>query len=87
MERLFTFHAAPQPPRYCAAASLTSRSPKVAKFTPMDTYGIPRGVRVGHVHLMVSDVDRALGFYRELLGFEDHGLLSRGTTASDRLPR
>jgi len=39
----------------------------------MDTYGIPRGVRVGHVHLMVSDVDRALGFYRELLGLKITG--------------
>lgn len=27
-------------------------------------------VRVGHVHLKVADLDRALGFYRDLLGFE-----------------
>ncbi len=26
--------------------------------------------RVGHVHLTVSDLDRALGFYRDILGFE-----------------
>lgn len=25
---------------------------------------------VGHIHLTVSDLDRALGFYRDLLGFE-----------------
>ena len=25
---------------------------------------------VGHIHLKVSDIDRALGFYRDLLGFE-----------------
>lgn len=25
---------------------------------------------IGHVHLTVSDLDRALGFYRDLLGFE-----------------
>lgn len=31
MERLFTFHAAPQPPRYCAAAPLTSPSPRGRK--------------------------------------------------------
>jgi len=27
-------------------------------------------VRVGHVHLKVSDLDRALKFYRDVLGFE-----------------
>src|SRR5688572_2951490 len=27
-------------------------------------------VRIGHVHLKVSDVDRALGFYCGVLGFE-----------------
>jgi catechol 2,3-dioxygenase len=28
------------------------------------------GVRIGHVHLKVADLDRALGFYRDVLGFE-----------------
>jgi catechol-2,3-dioxygenase len=27
-------------------------------------------VRVGHVHLRVSDLDRAIAFYRDVLGFE-----------------
>jgi len=27
-------------------------------------------VRIGHVHLTVSDLDRSLGFYRDILGFE-----------------
>ncbi len=27
-------------------------------------------VRIGHVHLKVADLDRALSFYRDLLGFE-----------------
>lgn len=27
-------------------------------------------VRVGHVHLKVADLDRAIAFYRDLLGFE-----------------
>src|SRR5579864_8203504 len=27
-------------------------------------------VRIGHVHLKVSDLDRALSFYRDVLGFE-----------------
>jgi catechol 2,3-dioxygenase len=27
-------------------------------------------VRIGHVHLKVSDLERAIGFYRDVLGFE-----------------
>ena len=28
------------------------------------------GVRIGHVHLKVADLKRAIGFYRDVLGFE-----------------
>ena len=28
------------------------------------------GVRIGHVHLKVADIERSLGFYRDVLGFE-----------------
>lgn len=28
------------------------------------------GVRIGHVHLKVADLERAIGFYRGVLGFE-----------------
>ena len=31
---------------------------------------VAAGTRVGHVHLKVADLDRALGFYRDVLGFE-----------------
>jgi catechol 2,3-dioxygenase len=31
---------------------------------------IASGVRIGHVHLKVADLDRALGFYCGVLGFE-----------------
>lgn len=31
---------------------------------------LPAGTRMGHVHLQVSDIAQALGFYRDLLGFE-----------------
>jgi catechol 2,3-dioxygenase len=31
---------------------------------------IDSGVDIGHVHLKVADIDRALGFYRDVLGFE-----------------
>jgi catechol 2,3-dioxygenase len=30
---------------------------------------IDAGARIGHVHLKVADIDRALGFYRDVLGF------------------
>jgi len=33
-------------------------------------YTIPPLTRIGHVHLKVAELDRALGFYRDLLGFE-----------------
>ena len=33
-------------------------------------YIIPAQTRIGHVHLKVADLNRALEFYRDLLGFE-----------------
>lgn len=33
-------------------------------------YKVPPATRIGHVHLKVSDIERALRFYRDLLGFE-----------------
>lgn len=34
------------------------------------TYTIPPGTSIGHVHLKVADLKRALDFYCDLLGFE-----------------
>ena len=31
---------------------------------------IDPGVDIGHVHLKVADLDRAIGFYRDVLGFD-----------------
>ncbi len=31
---------------------------------------VPAGTRIGHVHLKVSDLERAIAFYRDVLGFE-----------------
>ena len=31
---------------------------------------IDPGTRIGHVHLKVADIDRALAFYRDVLGFD-----------------
>ncbi len=33
-------------------------------------YSIPAQTRIGHVHLKVSDIEKSLGFYRDILGFE-----------------
>ena len=33
-------------------------------------YTIPPQTRIGHVHLKVSDLEKSLEFYRDLLGFE-----------------
>ena len=40
---------------------------------------IPAGAHIGHVHLKVANLDRAIGFYRDLLGFDL--LMNFGTAA------
>lgn len=42
----------------------------IEKYETGGTYKAPAQTRIGHVHLKVSDLDRALGFYRDILGFE-----------------
>ena len=34
-----------------------------------EDYKAPAGTQVGHVHLRVADLDRAITFYRDVLGF------------------
>lgn len=34
------------------------------------SYIVPAGTRIGHVHLKVSDLDKALSFYHGILGFQ-----------------
>lgn len=34
------------------------------------SYTVPPQTHIGHVHLKVADIDRALSFYRDLLGFQ-----------------
>jgi len=45
---------------------------KIASKPEMDAAPTPidAGVRIGHVHLKVADIDRALAFYCGVLGFE-----------------
>ena len=45
--------------------SIAARSEGDTRFAPADP-----GVRIGHVHLKVADIDRALAFYCDVLGFE-----------------
>lgn len=37
--------------------------------TIMDNYRIPSSTTIGHVHLKVADLERAIAFYRDVLGF------------------
>lgn len=34
-----------------------------------DARAVDPGTRIGHIHLKVADIERALGFYRDILGF------------------
>ncbi|MGI8637366.1 MAG: VOC family protein, partial [Segetibacter sp.] len=34
------------------------------------SYAVPANTRIGHIHLKVSDLDKALAFYHDLLGFQ-----------------
>lgn len=36
----------------------------------MNDYKVPASTRIGHVHLKVSDIERSLAFYQDILGFE-----------------
>lgn len=36
----------------------------------MESFSLPSQTRIGHIHLKVSDLDRSLNFYRDLLGFQ-----------------
>jgi len=42
------------------------------------SYTVPADTRIGHVHLKVSDLERSLKFYRDLLGFEVQQLFGDG---------
>lgn len=51
-------------------SSSTSPAPLVPVEPQLTPRPIDPGVRIGHAHLKVSDLDRALAFYCGVLGFE-----------------
>jgi catechol 2,3-dioxygenase len=48
-------------------ATKSQLRPRNTEITP---HPIEPGVRIGHIHLKVADLDRALGFYCGVLGFD-----------------
>jgi catechol 2,3-dioxygenase len=48
----------------------------------MNGFALPSGTHIGHIRLQVSDLDRALSFYRDLLGFRQVDQDSAQTTLS-----
>jgi catechol 2,3-dioxygenase len=43
---------------------------KVAPASEGAAAGMPPGTRIGHIHLQVSDVEQAVRFYHDILGFD-----------------
>jgi catechol 2,3-dioxygenase len=43
---------------------------------------VGEGLRMGHVHLHVGDIERGLGFYRDVLGFEEQANLGSAAFVS-----
>ena len=62
---------APQPLDVADLMSLVAGQPVLARAEP--------GVRVGHLHLHVGDVDEGLAFYRDVIGFDE--IANMGTAA------
>jgi catechol 2,3-dioxygenase len=60
------------PPRTCRQNGVPSlmlgTAPSKAKIQKQKP--LHPGVRIGHVHLKVADLDRAIAFYRDVLGFD-----------------
>jgi catechol 2,3-dioxygenase-like lactoylglutathione lyase family enzyme len=54
-------------------------TPATTTSTTTGAPSLPAQTRIGHVHLKVADLDRAVWFYHEVLGFDL--LLNAGTAA------
>src|SRR5690348_16642631 len=62
--------AASRPLPRCPAAPRRIAGPVQRGAPCMETAPIDPAVRIGHIHLKVADIDRALAFYCGVLGFE-----------------
>src|ERR1700693_5161474 len=60
--------AEPHPAR--PAMSVLTHTPSTDDDAKLSPHPINPGVRIGHVHLKVADIERALAFYCGVLGFE-----------------
>ena len=47
-----------------------AQASQTTQFNAPEHRPVASGTRIGHVHLKVADLDRALGFYCGVLGFE-----------------
>jgi catechol 2,3-dioxygenase len=45
--------------------------PPESSVVPEASYKAPHGVHIGHIHLKVADIQRALAFYRDILGLDE----------------
>jgi catechol 2,3-dioxygenase len=63
-----------------APLDLNSLLGSIAGESPAPQVG--EGLRVGHIHLHVGDVDQALRFYRDVLGFEERANLGSAAFVS-----
>ena len=59
------------------------RMPEALRWPPMSQVLDPR-VDIGHVHLKVADLDRALAFWRDTLGFEEQARMGDQAAFSPR---
>jgi catechol 2,3-dioxygenase len=54
----------------CIGGRFKNRPGQILNMTTEKPKAIHPDVRIGHVHLKVADLERAIGFYRDVLGFE-----------------
>jgi catechol 2,3-dioxygenase len=58
------------PSANCRRSARPPPAPSDARYGSCVSNSIDPRVDIGHVHLKVADIDRALAFYRDVLGFE-----------------
>lgn len=57
-------------PVFAAEGQLVKDTAMTAPIPPETRTGVPAETRIGHVHLKVSNLDRAIAFYGGVLGFD-----------------